>query len=142
METEDRQRPEEKTEQEATPAAQPEGAAKRSYILWIFAGIYIFYTGFQLCESFLKGNEESTLLFMAIGVVFVIIGAALLFFGGRGMIHADKAKRAMEDTQADDTQEVKEEQTESAEETETGKKRSITDRAKLVQELEETDDDK
>ena len=58
------------------------------------------------------------------------------------MIHADKAKRAMEDTQADDTQEVKEEQTESAEETETGKKRSIADRAKLVQELEETDDDK
>lgn len=145
METENRQRPEEETEQTNVPAQQPDVPPTRSNILWILAGAYLFYTGIQLCQNFLKGSEESTPLFMAIGIAFLVIGAVLFILGGKRMIRADKIKKAMEDAAAAvEREQIRQTQAaeEDTEETVSGKKRSIADRANLVQELEENDEDK
>lgn len=79
------------SEQEA-----PAGMPTRSLMLWVLAGIYLIYTGYRLCKNVIDGVEGASIGFMLSGIVFLVIGGGLLFFGVRGVYRADRLKKAQE----------------------------------------------
>ena len=80
------------TQQNATPT--------RSYVLMILAGCYLLYTGYRLCKNVIDGVEGGSWGFFAAGIGFLIVGAVMLFIGGKNFIKRDKEKRAMEEAAA------------------------------------------
>lgn len=98
----------------------------RNPMLMILAGAYLLYTGYQLCKNVLDGVEGAKWGFFAAGVGFLVIGAGMIFFGGRDSIRRDKEKRAMEEAQ----------EAQKAQETPAEKKSmSIAERARLGETL-------
>ncbi len=79
----------ENTPQNATPT--------RSYVLMILAGCYLLYTGYRLCKNVIDGVDGGSWGFFAAGIGFLIVGAVMLFVGGKNFIKRDKEKRAMEE---------------------------------------------
>ncbi len=79
----------ENTPQNATPT--------RSYVLMILAGCYLLYTGYRLCKNVIDGVDGGSWGFFAAGIGFLIVGAVMLFIGGKNFIKRDKEKRAMEE---------------------------------------------
>ena len=110
----------ENTPQNATPT--------RSYVLMILAGCYLLYTGYRLCKNVIDGVDGGSWGFFAAGIGFLIVGAVMLFIGGKNFIKRDKEKRAMEEAAM-------------AEETaaEPKKTMSIAERARLASSLEESE---
>lgn len=66
----------------------------RTYTLWVLAGVYFVYTGYQLCKGKLEGLSDSSWGFFAAGVGFWLIAVFFLFFGVRGLMKRDKEKKA------------------------------------------------
>ena len=77
---------------EAQKAAQPAG---RSF-LWMLAGVYLLYTGYSLAAAVIRGEEGATPIFLLIGIVFLTIGAGLVFTGGKNLLKANKMKQELE----------------------------------------------
>ena len=72
----------ENTPQNATPT--------RSYVLMILAGCYLLYTGYRLCKNVIDGVDGGSWGFFAAGIGFLIVGAVMLFIGGKNFIKRDK----------------------------------------------------
>ena len=78
---------------------QEESPARRS-LLWIFAGGYLVYTGYRLCASVISGAEDSGVVFLAAGGIFVVIGAVLLIMAIRNLAKAGAQKHELEEAAA------------------------------------------
>lgn len=124
------------SEQEA-----PAGMPTRSLMLWVLAGIYLVYTGYRLCKNVIDGVEGASIGFMLSGIVFLVIGGGLLFFGLRGVYRADRLKKAQE-AAANAQGGSKPEPKAVATVKEDGRKSmSIAERARLAGRLEEETED-
>ena len=117
-----------KPEEEQKPQAMP----ARSYILMLIAGAYLVYTGYKLCKNVIDGVEGGSWGFFAAGVGFIIVGAVMLFTGGRNYLRREKEKRAEQEAQAQIIRE-----TQPAEEKKT---MSIADRARLAEGLDDAEE--
>lgn len=95
------------------------GLPVRSCMLMCLAGIYLLYTGYKLCKNVIDGVDGGAWYFMVAGIAFLVIGAGMLFYGGKNVIKDDKEKRAKEAAAAGNA------------------KKSISDRANLVKDLNE-----
>ena len=71
----------ENTPQNATPT--------RSYVLMILAGCYLLYTGYRLCKNVIDGVDGGSWGFFAAGIGFLIVGAVMLFVGGKNLLIVD-----------------------------------------------------
>ena len=128
------------TEQETevtTPGEIPQEEKKpevptRSMILMILAGCYLLYTGYRLCKNVLDGVEGGSWGFFAPGVGLIIVGAVMLFTGGRNYLRREKEKRAEQEAQAQIIRE-----TQPSEEKKT---MSIADRARLAEGLDDAEE--
>lgn len=104
----------------------------RSMILMILAGCYLVYTGYRLCKNVLDGVEGGSWGFFAAGAAFIVVGAVMLFVGGRNYLRREKEKRAEQEAQAQiirETQPAKEKKT-----------MSIADRARLAEGLDDAEE--
>ena len=115
----------ENTPQNATPT--------RSYVLMILAGCYLLCTGYRLCKNVIDGVDGGSWGFFAAGIGFLIVGAVMLFIGGKNFIRRDKEKRAMEEAA------MAEEKAAEPEKTTEKKTMSIAERARLASSLEESE---
>ena len=115
----------ENTPQNATPT--------RSYVLMILAVCYLLYTGYRLCKNVIDGVDGGSWGFFAAGIGFLIVGAVMLFIGGKNFIKRDKEKRAMEEAA------MAEEKAAEPEKTTEKKTMSIAERARLASSLEESE---
>ena len=107
-------------------------SSTRSSLLWIFAGGYLVYTGYRLCKNVLDGVEGGSWGFFAAGAAFIVVGAVMLFVGGRNYLRREKEKRAEQEAQAQiirETQPAKEKKT-----------MSIADRARLAEGLDDAEE--
>lgn len=104
----------------------------RSMILMILAGCYLLYTGYRLCKNVLDGVDGGSWGFFAAGAAFIVVGAVMLFIGGRNYLRREKEKRAEQEAQA---QIIREKQ--PAEEKKT---MSIADRARLAEGLDDAEE--
>lgn len=68
----------------------------RSVILWVLAGGYLLYSGYTLCKNVLDGVEGSSWGFFIVGVVFIVLGAVLVFMGLKNYNDKMKAERETE----------------------------------------------
>ena len=116
----------ENTPQNATPT--------RSYVLMILAGCYLLYTGYRLCKNVIDGVDGGSWGFFAAGIGFLIVGAAMLFIGGKNFIKRDKEKRAMEEAA------MAEEKVAEPEKTTEKKTMSIAERARLASNLDDAEE--
>ena len=124
---------------EGAQEPQQKGLPTRSYILMCLAGMYLLYTGFKLCQNVINGVEGGNMGFFAAGIGFFIVGAVMLFIGGKNMLKRDKEKRAA-------LERVEKEQAEARQKAEAQqaapKKMSIAERARLAGNVEERDAEK
>ena len=75
MEEQKRENKEELQQETAEEKNSGQGnSSTRSSLLWIFAGGYLVYTGYRLCASVISGAEDSGVVFLAAGGIFVVIG--------------------------------------------------------------------
>lgn len=91
---------EDKKNQKNNEKNQTGAPPTRSLMLWIMAGIYLVYTGYRLCTNALA--ENSGIGFVLAGLAFFAIGSMLLFFGGKGMFQAERAKKEAEQKAAEE----------------------------------------
>ena len=120
------------TSGEAPQEKKKQEVPTRSMILMILAGCYLVYTGYRLCKNVLDGVEGGSWGFFAAGGAFIVVGAVMLFFGGRNYLRREKEKRAEQEAQAQiirETQPAKEKKT-----------MSIADRARLAEGLDDSED--
>lgn len=127
------------SEQELQEAKEPageepkeQGMPMRSSIIMLLAGLYLLYTGYQLCKNVLDGVEGGSWGFFAAGIGFLIIGVVMLVVSGRNLIKKDKEKRAAEEAAKEQIQEQPE-----PESVETKKSMSIAERAHLADGLQD-----
>ena len=104
----------------------------RSMILMILAGCYLLYTGYRLCKNVLDGVDGGSWGFFAAGAGFIVVGAVMLFIGGRNYLRREKEKRAEQEAQE---QVIRE--TQSVEEKKT---MSIAERARLAESLDDVEE--
>ena len=116
----------ENTPQNATPT--------RSYVLMILAGCYLLYTGYRLCKNVIDGVDGGSWGFFAAGIGFLIVGAVMLFIGGKNFIKRDKEKRVMEEAA------MAEEKVAEPEKTTEKKTMSIAERARLASNLDDAEE--
>lgn len=116
---------------------QEESPARRS-LLWIFAGGYLVYTGYRLCASVISGAEDSGVVFLAAGGIFVVIGAVLLIMAIRNLAKAGAQKHEIEEAAA---KKAAEEASQNPE-TVAKKKMSIAERAHLAENLDDAPEEK
>ena len=109
------------------------GLPVRSCMLMCLAGIYLLYTGYKLCKNVIDGVDGGSWGFFAAGIGFLIVGAVMLFIGGKNFIKRDKEKRAMEEAA------MAEEKAAEPEKTTEKKTMSIAERARLASSLEESE---
>ena len=105
------------------------GLPVRSCMLMCLAGIYLLYTGYKLCKNVIDGVDGGAWYFMVAGIAFLVIGAGMLFYGGKNVIKDDKEKRAKE---AEEKARLAKEAAAAG-----NAKKSISDRANLVKDLNE-----
>ena len=117
------------TSGEAPQEKKKQEVPTRSMIL---AGCYLVYTGYRLCKNVLDGVEGGSWGFFAAGGAFIVVGAVMLFVGGRNYLRREKEKRAEQEAQAQiirETQPAKEKKT-----------MSIADRARLAEGLDDAEE--
>jgi Na+/melibiose symporter-like transporter len=133
MEEQKRENKEELQQETAEEKNSGQGnSSTRSSLLWIFAGGYLVYTGYRLCKNVLDGVEGGSWGFFAAGAAFIVVGAVMLFVGGRNYLRREKEKRAEQEAQAQiirETQPAKEKKT-----------MSIADRARLAEGLDDAEE--
>ena len=120
------------TSGEAPQEKKKQEVPTRSMILMILAGCYLVYTGYRLCKNVLDGVEGGSWGFFAAGAAFIVVGAVMLFVGGRNYLRREKEKRAEQEAQAQiirETQQAKEK-----------KNMSIADRARLAEGLDDAEE--
>lgn len=111
-------------QQNATPT--------KSYVLMILAGCYLLYTGYRLCKNVIDGVDGGSWGFFAAGIGFLIVGAVMLFIGGKNFIKRDKERRAREEA------EMVEQKAAEPEKSAEKKTMSIAERARLASNLDDT----
>lgn len=119
------------TSGEAPQEKKKQEVPTRSMILMILAGCYLLYTGYRLCKNVLDGVEGGSWGFFAAGGAFIVVGAVMLFVGGRNYLRREKEKRAEQEALAQiirETQPAKEKKT-----------MSIADRARLAEGLDDAE---
>ena len=111
----------------------------RTSLLWIFAGGYLVYTGYRLCKNVLTGAEDSSMGFMAAGIVFAVIGIVLLVMAVRNMALSEKQR--LDEAEHMEKTDLSDPASESGEpektETVSTHKLSIAERARLAEHLAE-----
>ena len=101
MEEQKRENKEELQQETAEEKNSGQGnSSTRSSLLWIFAGGYLVYTGYRLCASVISGAEDSGMVFLAAGGIFVVIGAVLLIMAIRNLAKAGAQKHELEEAAA------------------------------------------
>ena len=101
MEEQKRENKEELQQETAEEKNSGQGnSSTRSSLLWIFAGGYLVYTGYRLCASVISGAEDSGVVFLAAGGIFVVIGAVLLIMAIRNLAKAGAQKHELEEAAA------------------------------------------
>ena len=120
------------TSGEAPQEKKKQEVPTRSMILMILAGCYLLYTGYRLCKNVLDGVEGGSWGFFAAGAAFIVVGAVMLFVGGRNYLRREKEKRAEQEAQAQIIR-----KTQPAEEKKT---MSIEDRARLAGGLDDSEE--
>ena len=120
------------TSGEAPQEKKKQEVPTRSMILMILAGCYLVYTGYRLCKNVLDGVEGGSWGFFAAGAAFIVVGAVMLFVGGRNYLRREKEKRAEQEAQA---QIIRETQPEKEKKT-----MSIADRAILAEGLDDAEE--
>ena len=128
MEEQKRENKEELQQETAEEKNSGQGnPSTRSSLLWIFAGGYLVYTGYRLCDSVISGAEDSGVVFLAAGGIFVVIGAVLLIMAIRNLAKAGAQKHELEEAAAEISEK---------------KKMSIAERAHLTENLDDAPDEK
>lgn len=119
-------------QQEKQPEAEERqgNSSTRSSIMWIFAGGYLVYTGYRLCEGILKGTDDASKGFLVAGGIFIVIGAVLLIKAVRNLAKEGAEKAA-----------VQEEMAKKVIEENSKKKMSISERAHLAENLDDMQED-
>ena len=107
---------------------QEESPARRS-LLWIFAGGYLVYTGYRLCEGIIKGTDDASKGFLVAGGIFIVIGAVLLIKAVRNLAKAGAEK--VSDQEAAARKMIEEN---------AKKKMSISERAHLAENLDDAEE--
>lgn len=120
------------TSGEAPQEKKKQEVPTRSMILMILAGCYLVYTGYRLCKNVLDGVEGGSWGFFAAGAAFIVVGAVMLFVGGRNYLRREKEKHAEQEAQAQIIR-----KTQPAEEKKT---MSIADRARLAGGLDDSEE--
>lgn len=120
------------TSGEAPQEKKKQEVPTRSMILMILAGCYLLYTGYRLCKNVLDGVEGGSWGFFAAGAAFIVVGAVMLFVGGRNYLRREKEKHAEQEAQAQIIR-----KTQPAEEK---KAMSIADRARLAGGLDDSEE--
>ena len=120
------------TSGEAPQEKKKQEVPTRSMILMILAGCYLLYTGYRLCKNVLDGVEGGSWGFFAAGAAFIVVGAVMLFVGGRNYLRREKEKHAEQEVQAQIIR-----KTQPAEEKKT---MSIADRARLAGGLDDSEE--
>ena len=120
------------TSGEAPQEKKKQEVPTRSMILMILAGCYLLYTGYRLCKDVLDGVEGGSWGFFAAGAAFIVVGAVMLFVGGRNYLRREKEKHAEQEAQAQIIR-----KTQPAEEKKT---MSIADRARLAGGLDDSEE--
>ena len=120
------------TSGEAPQEKKKQEVPTRSMILMILAGCYLVYTGYRLCKNVLDGVEGGSWGFFAAGAAFIVVGAVMLFVGGRNYLRREKEKRAEQEAQA---QSIRETQAAKVQKT-----RSLADRARLAEGLDDAEE--
>ena len=96
------------------------------------------YTGYRLCDSVISGAEDSGVVFLAAGGIFVVIGAVLLIMAIRNLAKAGAQKHELEEAAAKKASENAAQNPEISEK----KKMSIAERAHLTENLDGAPDEK
>lgn len=141
MEEQKRENKEELQQETAEEKNSGQGnSSTRSSLLWIFAGGYLclVYTGYRLCASVISGAEDSGVVFLAAGGIFVVIGAVLLIMAIRNLAKAGAQKHELEEAAA---KKAAEEASQNPE-TVAKKKMSIAERAHLAENLDDAPEEK
>ena len=112
-------------------APQKNTTPTRSYVLMLLAGAYLIYTGYRLCKNVIDGVDGGSWGFFAAGIAFLIVGAVMLFIGGKNFIERDKENRLQRE------EEEKEQAAAEPEPAEEKKSMSIAERANLAANLAE-----
>ncbi len=112
-------------------ASQKNTTPTRSYVLMLLAGAYLIYTGYRLCKNVIDGVDGGSWGFFAAGIAFLIVGAVMLFIGGKNFIERDKENRLQRE------EEEKEQEAAEPEPAEEKKRMSIAERANLAANLAE-----
>ena len=129
MEEQKRENKEELQQETAEEKNSGQGnSSTRSSLLWIFAGGYLVYTGYRLCEGTIKGTDDASKGFLIAGGIFIVIGAVLLIKAVRNLAKAG-AEKASEQEAARKMIE------ENAK-----KKMSISERAHLAENLDDAEE--
>ena len=129
MEEQKRENKEELQQETAEEKNSGQGnSSTRSSLLWIFAGGYLVYTGYRLCEGIIKGTDDASKGFLIAGGIFIVIGAVLLIKAVRNLAKAG-AEKASEQEAARKMIE------ENAK-----KKMSISERAHLAENLDDAEE--
>lgn len=132
----------EKNEQIEVKEAKP--VKPRNYTFMGIAALYLIYLGYELCMGFVQGKEGSNIGFCLMGVVFIGVGIAVVIYAVKGsrrrheLIKAAEAAEAAKEAAKDAEFEKLTAKTE--EKKETTKKMSISERARMVNYVEEHDD--
>lgn len=127
MEENNKQQPEQDTQEPVNEEAKEQGTPLRSSIIMLLAGVYLLYTGYKLCQDVLNGTNGSNWGFFAAGAGFLIVGVVMLVVGCRDLIKREKAKQAAEAAKPEQKPEVPEQK----------KTMSIAERAHLADGLDE-----
>ena len=96
------------------------------------------YTGYRLCANVISGAEDSGVVFLAAGGIFVVIGAVLLIMAIRNLAKAGAQKHELEEAAA---KKAAEEASQNPE-TVAKKKMSIAERAHLAENLDDAPEEK
>lgn len=82
------------TQEETESQEEQNPSSNRRFLLWTLAGIYLLYTGYNLCKNVIQGAEGASTGFLLAGIAFAVVGAGLLFFSAKSMLTEDKLKKA------------------------------------------------
>ena len=123
------------------------GVPMRTYLIMILAGVYVAYLGVSLCQNVIKGAEGSSPGFMVAGIVFIVLGVVFVVSGLRNSMKLSRAKKEQEaggesqpsgtEAEAGEAQKTAVAQSSPSQ----GKKMSIAERANLVNQLGDANED-
>ena len=140
MEEQKRENKEELQQETAEEKNSGQGnSSTRSSLLWIFAGGYLVYTGYRLCASVISGAEDSGVVFLAAGGIFVVIGAVLLIMAIRNLAKAGAQKHELEEAAA---KKMRQRKLLKIRKPWQRKKLSIAERAHLAENLDDAPEEK